>query len=127
MTKNTYTRYHRYDQYGTKYIKRFENNCPPTNEPVEGYSEWMRGTGPFEAQALKNVTEGLRRACKGVPKTPEQKQKMRDAKLGVPKSQEHKDNMRKSWYRRREQQLNQERYIVDEIQPTSTTSTIQLT
>jgi hypothetical protein len=55
----------------------------------------MRGTGPFEAQALKNVTDGLRRACKGVPKTPEQKQKMRDAKLGVPKSQEHKDNISK--------------------------------
>ena len=102
MKKNTYTRYHRYDQYGTKYIKRFENNCPPTNEPEIGYTEWMRGTGPFEAQALKNVTDGLRRACK---------------------SQEHKDNMRKSWYKRREQQLNQERYIVDEIQPSSTTST----
>ena len=108
MKKNTYTRYHRYDQYGTKYIKRFENNCPPTNEIEMGYTEWMRGTGPFEAQALHNVTEGIRRACKGVPKTPEQKQKMRDAKLGVPKSQEHKDNMRRSWYKRRELQMKQE-------------------
>jgi hypothetical protein len=68
----------------------------------------MRGTGPFEAQALHNVAEGIRRACKGVPKTPEQKEKMRLAKLGVPKSQEHKDNMRKSWYRRREEQMKQE-------------------
>jgi hypothetical protein len=108
MKQQTYTRYHRYDQYGTKYIKRFENGCPPDNKPEEGYSEWMRGTGPFEAQALHNVAEGIRRACKGVPKTPEQKEKMRLAKLGVPKSQEHKDNMRKSWYKRRELQMKQE-------------------
>jgi hypothetical protein len=41
----------------------------------------------------------------------------------VPKSQEHKDNMRKSWYRRKELL---ERYIVDEIQSTSTISTTQI-
>ena len=123
MKQQTYTRYHRYDQYGTKYIKRFENNCPPSNEPEIGFTEWMRGTGPFEAQALHNVTEGIRRACKGVPKTPEQKEKMRLAKLGVPKSQEHKDNMRRSWYKRRELQQSTERYIVDEIQSSATTST----
>ena len=45
---------------------------------------------------------------------------MRLAKLGVPKSPEHKENMRKSWYKRKELA---ERYIVDEIQSTSTAST----
>ena len=123
MKQQNYTRYHRYDQYGTKYIKRFENNCPPTNEIELGFTGWMRGTGPFEAQALHNVTEGIRRACKGVPKPPEQREKMRLAKLGVPKSQEHKDNMRRSWYKRRELQQNAERYIVDEIQSSATIST----
>jgi hypothetical protein len=96
------------DKNNTKYIKRFEIGEAPPQRTDEGFTEWMRGTGPFEAQALHNVTEGIRKACKGVPKTPEQKQKMRDAKLGVPKSQEHKDNMRKSWYKRRELQMKQE-------------------
>ena len=101
-------RYHRYDKNNTKYIKRFELNetVPTTTEP--GFTQWIRGTGPHSETALHNVAEGVRRACLGVPKTPEQKQKMRDAKLGVPKSQAHKDNMRKSWYKRREEQMKQQ-------------------
>jgi hypothetical protein len=115
-------RYHRYDQNNVKYIKRFElNDTVPTNiEP--GFTQWVRGTGPFAPEALHNVAEGIRKACTGVPKTEAQKQKMRLAKLGVPKSQEHKDNMRKSWYRRKELEMS-ERYIVDEIQSSSTAST----
>jgi hypothetical protein len=98
-------RYHRYDIYGTKYIKRFELNELPKNIIDEGYTEWIRGTGPHHPDALNNVINGVRKACLGVPKSPEQKEKMRQAKLGVPKSQEHKDNMRKSWERRRDLQL----------------------
>jgi hypothetical protein len=120
MKTKSYMRYHRYDQNNVKYIKRFELNETVPNAD-EGFTEWIRGTGPFEPQALANVAEGIRRACTGVPKTPEQKQKMRLAKLGVPKSQEHKDNMRKSWYRRKELEMA-ERYIVDEIQSSSTIS-----
>lgn len=114
-------RYHRYDQNNVKYIKRFELNdvVPTVADP--GYTVWTRGTGPHSETALINVAEGVRRACLGVPKPPEQREKMRQAKLGVPKSQEHKDNMRKSWYRRKELELS-ERYIVDEIQSSSTTS-----
>lgn len=108
MKQNSYTRYHRYDNNGVKHIKRFEHNNPPPSIADNGYTVWMRGTGPFEPQALHNVTEGIRRACLGVPKTPEQREKMRLAKLGVPKTQEHKDNMRRSWYRRRELQMEQE-------------------
>jgi hypothetical protein len=120
MKTKSYMRYHRYDQNNVKYIKRFELNETVPNAD-EGFTEWIRGTGPHSAEALYNVAEGVRRACLGVPKSPEQKQKMRDAKLGVPKSQEHKDNMRKSWYRRKELEMT-ERYIVDEIQSSSTTS-----
>jgi hypothetical protein len=121
MKQKSYARYHRYDTQGKKYIKRFELGVEPSDKVIEGFGPWIRGTGPFEPQALHNVTEGIRRACSGVPKSPEQKQKMREAKLGVPKTQEHKDNMRLSWIRRREQELSK-RYIVDEIQSTSTTS-----
>jgi hypothetical protein len=102
MKQKTYMRYHRYDQNNIKYIKRFELNNIPSSVPDEGYTAWIRGTGPHHPEALNNVINGVRRACKGVPKSPEQKEKMRQAKLGVPKTQEHKDNMRKSWERRRD-------------------------
>jgi hypothetical protein len=105
--QKSYMRYHRYDQNNVKYIKRFELGAT-IPEPEMGYTAWIRGTGPHTAEALINVTNGLRRACLGVPKTPEHKQKMRDAKLGVPKSPEHKENMRRSWYKRKELQIKQQ-------------------
>ena len=119
MKQKSYMRYHRYDTNNIKYIKRFElgQTIP---EPETGYTAWVRGTGPHTPTALINVVNGVRKACLGVPKTPEQKQKMRLAKLGVPKSPEHKENMRRSWYKRKELA---ERYIVDEIQSSSTAST----
>ena len=124
MKTKSYMRYHRYDQNNTKYIKRFElNETVPTTTEL-GFTQWTRGTGPHSPEALLNVTEGLRKACLGVPKAPETREKMRLAKLGVPKSQEHKDNMRQSWYRRKELEMS-ERYIVDEIQSTSATPTAQ--
>ncbi len=70
--------------------------------------------------ALNNVVNGVRKACKGIPKSPEHKEKMRQAKLGVPKSQEHKDNMRKSWERRRDLLLQENH---DKAINTSTTQT----
>lgn len=103
MKTNKYNRYHRYDMNGKKYIKRFELNVVPKTIPDEGYTEWVKGTGPHSAEAYVKVSEGIRRACKGVPKTPEQKMKMRLAKLGVPKSEQHKINMRKTFERKRQQ------------------------
>ena len=96
-----YNRYHRFDSNGKKYIKRFEigQTVPTTQE--EGYTVWCSGTGPHSPEALIKVTEGIRRACKGVPKSPEQREKMRQAKLGVPKTEEHKINMRKSFEQKR--------------------------
>lgn len=105
MKEKSYTRYHRYDNNGVKHIKRFELNEVPSDIPENGYTPWVRGTGPFDADALKNVINGVRKACVGVPKSLEQREKMRLAKLGVPKTDEHKQNMRKSWIKRRERQL----------------------
>ena len=101
MKHKSYMRYHRFDTNNVKYIKRFElNETIPETEP--GYTAWTRGTGPHNQEALNNVRNGVRKACVGVPKTPEQKEKMRQAKLGIPKTQEHKLNMKKSWERRRQ-------------------------
>ena len=108
-------RYHRFDTNNVKYIKRFELSQVVPTTPEPGFTVWTRGTGPHHAEALNNVRNGVRKACVGVPKTPEQKEKMRQAKLGVPKSQEHKDNMRKSWERRRQtlQETHEETYSKD--------------
>ena len=101
MKQTKYNRYHRFDSNGNKYIKRFELGVIPKTIPDEGYTSWTKGTGPHSPEAYVKVSEGIRKACKGVPKSDEQKQKMRDAKLGVPKSEEHKINMRKSFERKR--------------------------
>ena len=101
MKTNKYNRYHRFDMNGKKYIKRFELGVVPKTIPDEGYTEWVKGTGPHSEEAYQKVANGIRRACKGVPKTPEQKEKMRLAKLGVPKTEEHKLNMRKSFQQKR--------------------------
>jgi len=103
MKQKSYMRYHRFDTNNVKYIKRFELHEVVPSQAEEGYTVWTRGTGPHNPEALNNVISGVRRACVGVPKSAEQKEKMRQAKLGVPKTQQHKDNMRKSWERRRQQ------------------------
>ena len=115
--QNSYMRYHRFDTNNVKYIKRFELGATIPEQDI-GYTPWIRGTGPHEPEALNNVRNGVSKACKGIPKSPEHKLKMRLAKLGVPKSQEHKDNMRKSWERRRDLLL-QETY--DKTNDTLTT------
>lgn len=100
-------RYHRYDQNNVKYIKRFELGETPPTDIEPGYTSWVRGTGPHTPLALNNVRNGVRKACLGIPKTLEQKEKMRIAKLGKPKSEEHKLNMKKSWERRRQNSLQE--------------------
>lgn len=101
MKTKTYNRYHRYDLFGNKQIKRVELNETVTDIPDIGFTVWTKGTGPHTYDNYIKVSEGIRRACKGVPKSDEQKLKMRQAKLGVPKSELHKQNMRKSYLARR--------------------------
>ena len=111
-----WSRWHRFDNDGVKYIKRFGLNETPHPLIENGYTQWARGTGPLAPDHYENVANALRKFCKGVPKSIEQKQKMREAKLGVPKSEEHKQKMRDTWKRRRtekymvlQEQLNKQK------------------
>lgn len=97
-----WTRWHRYDDNGNKFIKRFELNDDPSHIVDEGFTQWKRGTGPLQPEQYQNVVNAIRKVCLGVPKSPEQREKMRQAKLGVPKSEEHKKNMSKAWEKRRQ-------------------------
>jgi hypothetical protein len=97
----TYSRWHRFDTNGVKYIKKFQLNERPNPISQEGYTDWNRGTGPHSAETLHNLTIALQKACKGVPKSKETKEKMRQAKLGKPKTEQHKLNMKLSHQRRR--------------------------
>ena len=103
MKTKKYNRYHRFDMNGNKYIKRFELGETPVDLLDEGYTVWVKGTGPHSPEAYEKVVNGISRACFGVPKSPEQREKMRQAKLGVPKTEQHKINMRKSFERKRQQ------------------------
>ena len=103
--KGLWTRWHRFDDKGVKYIKKFPVDTQPDPLQEEGYTAWVRGTGKLTDEHYNNVVNAVRKACVGVPKTEEQKEKMRLAKLGVPKTEEHKKNMSLSWQKKR-----QERY-----------------
>lgn len=114
--KGLWTRWHRFDDNGTKYIKKFPVDTQPYPLEEEGYTPWVRGTGKLTDEHYNNVVNAVRKACAGVPKSEEQKEKMRQAKLGVPKTEEHKKNMSLSWQRKRQEkylgiaeQLNQMR------------------
>jgi hypothetical protein len=106
-----YSRWHRFDSNGVKHIKRYGIEEIPTPLQEQGYTEWTRGTGPHSPEALQNLIIAVQRACKGVPKTSETKEKMRQAKLGKPKTEQHKLNMKLSHQRRREN--NEERSSKD--------------
>lgn len=103
-----WTRWHRFDSNGTKHIKRFELTDHPDRIVEEGYTQWKRGTGPLGEEQYNNVANAVRAFSKGVPKSPEQKEKMRLAKLGKPKSEEHKQNMSKAWEIRRLTPMSEE-------------------
>jgi hypothetical protein len=51
----------------------------------------------------------------GVPKTEEQKEKMRQAKLGKPKSEEHKKNMSLSWQKKRQEKYKEAMQQLDQM------------
>lgn len=113
--KGLWSRWHRYDDNGYKHIKKFKIDETPDPLVEEGYTMWQRGTGKLTEEHYKNVTTAVRNACVGVPKTPEQKEKMRRAKLGVPKSEEHKKNMKLSWQKKRQERYQEAMNILQQL------------
>lgn len=109
--KGCWSRWHRFDSNGVKYIRKFKIDQRPNPLLEPGYTEWTRGTGPLAPDHYNNVANALRKFSLGVPKTPEQKKKMSLAKLGKPKTLEHRENMRKAWARKREEKPNKYREI----------------
>ena len=100
MNNLHFHRYHCYNKDGKKIGKRVEIGQTPVDLP--DHTPWVRGTGPFSPEAREAVTKANRAAFCGVPKTAEQKEKMRQAKLGVPKSAKHREAMcaaqQRRWY-----------------------------
>ena len=88
-----WSRWHRFDTNGVKYIKKFNIGETPTPIEEQGFSEWHRGTGPLSESHYNNVSAALRNLSLGKPKSPETKLKMSMAKRGKPKSPEHRRNM----------------------------------
>ncbi len=99
--KKLWSRWHRFNSLGVKYIKRFDVDETPNPLTEEGFTEWRRGTGPLSPEHYENVVNAVRKNCVGVPKPESTKYKMRLAKLGVPKSEEHKKSMSEAWKRKR--------------------------
>jgi hypothetical protein len=91
--KGTTSRWHRFDAQGNKQVRVFGiNEIPdPLKEPC--YTEWCRGNGPFSEEGLASLRKANSAAHKGVPKSEEQRAKMRAAKLGVPKTEAHRKAM----------------------------------
>jgi len=91
--KGTTSRWHRFDAQGNKQVRVFgKDEIPdPLKEPC--YTEWRRGNGPFSEAGLASLRAANSQAHKGVPKSPEQREKMRAAKLGIPKTEAHRKAM----------------------------------
>ncbi len=98
LGKGEWKRWHRYNAQGEKEQRCFPIGATPPHE--QGYTAWTPGTGAPTEQALRNTREAVSRAHKGVPKSPEQRAKMRLAKLGKPKTLEHRRNMSEAQLRR---------------------------
>lgn len=103
MIKTLWARWHRFDNKGVKYIRKFSVDEIPSPLIEQGFSEWKRGTGPLNTQQYINITTAVRASHLGIPKSEITKRKMSVAKKGVPKSEEHKQNMRNAWARRKQQ------------------------
>ena len=66
---------------------------PEQPDPIAKHGErvWSRGIGPVDSSADRSYWQS---SLRGVPKTPEHREKMRLAKLGKPKTEQQKARMR---------------------------------
>jgi len=112
--KGMWSRWHRFDANGVKYIRKFSIDEIPCPLIEDGFTEWYRGTGPLSESHYKKVAEAMRRLSLGKPKSPETKSKMRMAKLGKPKSDEHRKNMSLAQRRRFQRNRNESNTVQQE-------------
>lgn len=99
--RNMFSRWHRYDTNGVKYIKKFNVDETPNPLVEDGYTPWVRGTGKMKPEHYEKIVSNLLKISQGISKSVETKYKMRLAKLGVKKSPEHRANMRRAWEKKR--------------------------
>lgn len=88
--KNLYHKYHCF-QGTLKVLRAFLISSPPQDLP--DHTSWVRGNGPLSPEAKARVVAATKLSQTGIPKSPEQREKMRQAKLGVPKSEAHRKAM----------------------------------
>lgn len=98
---NLFSRWHRYDNNGVKYIKKFSIDEKPHLIEEIGYTPWIRGTGKMKPEHYEKIVSNLIKISKGIPKSTQTKYKMRLAKLGVKKTEQHKESMRRAWQRKK--------------------------
>ena len=75
------SRYWALNSAGKKVVRLFTKDPGPP---------WQIGTGPRLQHITEKMSAVARQTHTGVPKSPEQKEKMRQAKLGIPKSETHR-------------------------------------
>lgn len=93
------TRWHCFDERGVKTICSF-----PPGETAP--APWIRGLGPHTPEQLLLAQARAKRTFCNVPKTEQQKERMRQAKLGRVKTPEHRANMSRA-HRERAQQIRE--------------------
>ena len=106
MKKPTqHTRWHCFNlATNAKMIRRFSvNETQPTQHNAD-FTQWVRGTGPHSPEAKAKIQAHIARSFKGVPKSDNQKEKMRQAKLGKKFTAEHRAKLTASWKGKREMQ-----------------------
>ena len=115
-SQGLWSRWHRFDQNGVKYIRKFQIGETPNPLIEEGYTTWHRGTGPLSPSHYEKVANALRKVSKGKPKSDKTKYLMRLAKLGIPKSTEHKKNMSLAQRRRFAREKNESNSVKENSQ-----------
>lgn len=112
--KKLFRRWHRYDNNGVKYIKKFDIDETPNPLIEIGYTQWVRGTGKMKPEHYEKIVPTLVKNSRGIPKSTQTKYKMRLAKLGVKKSESHKENMRRAWNRKKQEANRSEIISMDQ-------------
>mgnify|MGYP003654753672 FL=1 len=85
-----------------KMIRRFPVDETQPKQHNADFTPWVRGTGPHSDEALAKILYNNRKHFKGVPKSENQKEKLRQAHLGNKFTAEHRKKLSESWKTKRE-------------------------